>query len=244
MSRPSTTSPPPVIAASRTRLVGAALLAVVLIALAIAWTVTPLSRILDPQVLAGYQRQARDWPLAPLAVVAIHVASGFVAAPGILMIGATVVLFGAWPGALYAFAGMLANGITVYAIGRFAARDLVDGWLARHDDSRLDAWNTRLARRGFVAIALLRLAPIPFSLQNVVAGASRIGFVDFVTGTAVGLLPAMILMTGVAAQFAAWLAHPDWRGLAILIGATLVAAVVIGTLGRWALRRRGERQRQ
>ncbi len=226
------------------RLVGVALLALFLVALAVAWTVTPLSRALDPEILSAYQRQARAWPLAPVVVVAIHVLSGLVAAPGTLMIGATVVLFGAWPGALYAFAGMIVNGITVYAIGRFAARDLVDGWLARRTGSRLDAWNFRLAARGFVAIALLRLAPIPFSLQNVVAGASRVGFVDFVAGTAVGLLPAMILMTGVATQFATWLADPDWRGLATLLGTALVAIVAVGSLGRWALRRRGERQRQ
>ena len=238
------THPPPSnAAASRTRLVGVVLIAFFLIALAIAWTVTPLARVLDPQLLLAYERQARASPLAPFIVVAIHVASGLVAAPATLMIGATVVVFGVWPGTLYAFAGMLVNAVTVYAIGRFAARDLVDGWLARRTGSRLDAWNTRLATRGFVAIALLRLAPIPFSLQNIVVGASRVRFVDYIAGTAVGILPAIIVMTGVAAQFAAWLVRPDWGGLATLLGTALVAILVVGSLGRWALRRRSERQR-
>ena len=217
------------------------LIAVVLVVLAVAWSLTPLARLFDPRVLVVYEQQIRDWPLAPLAIVAAHVLSGLIATPGTLMIGATVLLFGAWPGALYAFAGMLANGITVYAIGRFAARDAVDQWLARRTGSRLDSLNRQLSRRGFVAIALIRLAPIPYSLVNVVAGASRIGFADFVLGTAIGILPVISLLTGVVSWFEAWLEHPAWSGLLVLIGVALAVLAIAWPLRRWAVGRSDRR---
>jgi len=212
------------------------LIATVLVALAVAWSVTPLAQVLDPRVLVAYEHRIRDWPLAPLAVIAAHVLAGLIAAPGTLMIGATVLLFGAWPGALYAFAGMIANGIVVYAIGRFAARDAVDQWLAARTGSRLDNLNRRLARRGFVAIALIRLAPLPYSLVNIVAGASRIGFADFVLGTAIGLLPVIALLAGVASQFEAWLEHPAWGSLFELIGVALAVLAIVWSIRRWAVR--------
>ena len=227
--------------ASRARATVIALIAVMLIALAIAWSVTPLSRVFDPHVLAAYEHQVRDWPLAPLVIIAIHVVSGLIATPGTLMIGATVLLFGAWPGSLYAFVGMMANAVVVYAIGRFAARATVDRWLARHADSRLGHLNRQLARRGFLAMALIRLTPIPYSLVNVIAGASRIGFLDFVLGTAIGILPVIALLAGVAAEFDAWIEHPAWGRLFALVAVGLAVVAIAWSLRRWAVRHSGER---
>ena len=223
---------------SRIRFGIAALIAVALIALAAAWSLTPLSRVLDPHVLAGYEHQVRDWPMAPLVIVVVHLLSGLIATPATLMIGATVLLFGAWPGSLYAFVGMLANACLIYAIGRFAARGMVDDWLARREGTALRDFNARLSRRGgFVAIALIRLTPIPYSLQNLVAGASRIGFADFILGTSLGILPVIGLMAGVATEFDAWLEHPAWGRLLALVGVAIAVVVVAWSLRRWAVRK-------
>lgn len=223
----------------KTRMGARAFAAIValLAVLAVAWTVTPLARLLDPGVLVAYERQVRAWPLAPLAIIVVHVLSGLIAAPGMLMIAATVLLFGAWPGALYALLGMLANGITVYAIGRFGARRAVDQWLAGRAGSRLDGLNRLLARRGVLTIALVRLAPVPYSLVNIIAGASRIGFVDFVLGTAIGLLPVIALLAGVASRFEAWLEHPGTDSLLALAGVVFAMVCIAVGLRYWVVRR-------
>ncbi len=220
----------------RMRVIVAASITLALVALALAWTVTPLAHALDPHRIMAYEQDVREWRFAPAAVIAIYVVGGLVAAPATLMIGATALLFGAWQGSIYAFAGMLANGIVVYAIGRFAARDMVDQWLAKRAGSRLDSFNRQLARRGFIAVALIRLTPIPYSLQNVIAGASRIDFPHFLFGTAIGILPVIALMAGVATEFDAWLEHPDWNRLLALIGAALAMVAVAWSLKRWAMR--------
>ena len=198
-----------------------------------AWSFSPLARSFDVQAIAAHAQQVRSWPLAPLTVIALFVVGGLVAAPGTLMIGATVVVFGAWPGALYAFVGMMANGLVVYAIGRYAARDMVDAWLARRGGSKLDGFNRLLARRGIVAVALIRVTPLPYTLQNVMAGVARIGLADFVLGTPIGLIPVFVLMTSLATGFDRWLANPGWDAFALLL-----AIAILGAASLWWLKRR------
>lgn len=223
------------------RLVGAVSIVLVLVALALAWTVTPLSRVFDPRALAAYGQQLRDWPFAPLVVVMLYVASGLIATPGTLMIGATVLLFGAWPGAPYAFVGMMVNGAVVYAIGRFAARATVDEWLARRAGSPLETFNRLIARRGFASVALLRLTPIPYSLQNLAIGASHIGWPDFIVGTSIGILPVITVMTGAAGGLHAWLSDPSWSGLFALVSTAVVVLSIAWIVKRWSARNRGPR---
>lgn len=212
--------------------------AVLLVALAAGWVFGPLDRLLDPAALAAQGDRIRDSPFAPLAVVGLYIVFGFVAAPATLMVGATALTFGAWPGSLYSFAGMLANGIVTYTIARFAARGAVEAWIARHGRSRLDAVNRLLARRGFVAVLLMRLTPFPYTLQNALAGAARVGVASFVGGTAIGVLPVIVVVAGIASRWEAWVADPQWPQLAVLIGVALAAVATVALLRRRAVHRR------
>lgn len=192
--------------------------------------------MVDTDALVEMGRRVREWPMAPLALLGFFLAAGLVAMPLTLLIGATVVVFGGWPGGLYAMVGALASASLVYVIGRLAGRELIDEWLARHAGSRLDAINRQLERRGLVAIALLRLIPLPYSLVNLIAGASHIRFHDFVLGTALGLLPVIVLLAGLSTRLEAWLADPDWQQALALVGVLVVAGLVAWTLQRWVAR--------
>ena len=60
--------------------------------------------------------------------------------------------------------------------------------------SRLNRITRRLAKKGVMAIAVVRLLPIaPFSVVNAVAGASHIRLRDFMLGTALGMAPGIIV---------------------------------------------------
>jgi uncharacterized membrane protein YdjX (TVP38/TMEM64 family) len=229
--------PLPATTRTRSRFVLAIALLVVLVALAVAWRVTPLARFGDPGTIAAYRDQVRDLPLAPVWVVLVFVVGNFVAAPATLMIGATTLLFGPAFGAAYAWLGMMVSGSLVFALTRLAARRSIDEWLARRAGSWVDVFGRRLQRRGFVAVMLMRFTPVPFTLQNVLAGASRIGYADFAGGSAVGILPVIALMAGVTTEFTAWLADPQWSRLAMLIGAVVVAIAAGWALRRWAVGR-------
>ena len=199
--------------------------------LAMAWSISPLQHTFDIRALVAMGHALRASPLAPLAMMGVYVIAGLIAMPLTLLIGATVIAFGAWPGALYAFVGSLINGTLIYAIGRYAGRDLVNDGLARRGGSKIESLNRQLERRGLFAMALIRLAPIPYSLVNVIAGASKIRFLDFVAGTALGLLPVIGLLAGLAVEFNQWLEHPSGRHLLALL---LVAVVVFAAI--WSIK--------
>jgi phospholipase D1/2 len=228
---------------TRARVVTVGLIGIALIALAVAWSATPLAKVFDPDVIGRYRVEAQELPFAPLIVVVAFIVLGLFAAPGSLMIGATTLLFGPTRGALYAFVAMLANGLTVYAIARYAARDFVDAWLARHAASKLGAFTRRLERRGFFAVMLMRLTPAPYTVQNVIIGAARIRIVDFVLGTAIGILPILALMAGITTRFDAWLVDPQWTQLELLVGAVVAAIAIVWWLKRWATSRGGDGDR-
>lgn len=204
---------------------------VVLVALALAWTIGPLAGTLAPATLAERAVHLRDWPAAPLAVVAIFVVGNFVAVPASLMIAVTVLLFGPWRGVAYAYAGMLVGGSIFYAVVRFAAREPLERWLARQGDRRLAGFHRRVASHAFTAVALLRVTPLPYWMQNVALGAARIRYRDFLFGTALGLVPGMILLSGAATQLRAWIASPDLPHAALFLAA---GVALVG--GGWAIR--------
>lgn len=210
---------------------------VVFVALALAWTIGPLAGALDARALADRAAWLRDWPPAPLAVVAIIVIGNLVAVPSMLMIVTTILLFGPLPGAVYAYAGTLAGGTVVYTIGRFAARAPVERWLARRNGRRLARFDERVARHALVAVALLRMTPIPFTLQNMMLGVARIGYGALIGGTLLGLLPIFLLVAGLAARLDAWVAKPDLQQAALLGAAVALSIAGAWALRRWALRR-------
>ena len=157
--------------------------------------------------------------------------------PLTLLIAATLIVFGAWPGAAYALTGALVSAALAYAIGRVVGRDTVTGWLGRRGPSGAAALAERAVRHGLVSVALVRLTPIPFTLVNLVAGAARVGFVDFLVGTALGLLPVTLLFAGLANRVEAWLADPDPVTAAAIVGIVVAIATALWALRRWATRR-------
>ena len=70
--------------------------------------------------------------------------------------------------------------------GRVVSRSTLD----RISGSRLGQLSRQLAKRGTIAVAVLRLIPIaPFAGFNLVAGASRLGFRQFMVGSLLGAGP-------------------------------------------------------
>ena len=144
--------------------------------------------------------------------------------PIMLMVAATGVLFGPLLGALYACAGVILSGVTTYLIGRHLGRETV----RRIGGRRLNELSRRLAKRGLLAVFVIRHLPIaPFSIVNVVCGASHLRLRDFVFGTVLGLFPGTIVtVVFVDRAIAAILAPSAWT-VALLAGALAFALAVV-----------------
>lgn len=206
--------------------------AVVLVAagLAAVWHFAPVREVLSLQQLAAFGDALRGHPLAPLAIVAAFVLAGFLFVPVTLLIGACALVFGPLAGSLYAFAGAIASAAATYGAGRLLGRDAV----RRLAGSALNRISQRLGRRGLIAVTLVRLVPLaPFTVVNAVAGASHIGWRDFLVGTALGLLPGLVVTAAFVDRALAAARHPGPGTFALLAA---VAAIAVAAV-RWIRRR-------
>jgi uncharacterized membrane protein YdjX (TVP38/TMEM64 family) len=168
-------------------------------------------------------------------MIVAFVLGGLVAVPVTLMIVIAALVFGPAYGLACAVAGTIMSAALSYGIGRYLGRDTV----RRLAGDRINRLSRKLARRGVVTVAAVRLLPIaPFTVVNMVAGASHIGIRDFLIGTLIGMLPGMCALTIFADSMFSALSDPMPANIATLIG--IVALILMGFfVARRALRGSG-----
>src|SRR5258705_14001781 len=87
--------------------------------------------------------------------------------------------------------------------------------------SYMEGVSHALARKGILSLFLLHVFPIaPFSVLNLLAGATHIRFKDFLIGTVLGMTPGLLILTFFGHQLIHTLQHPVWQdvlGLAAFI---------------------------
>jgi uncharacterized membrane protein YdjX (TVP38/TMEM64 family) len=202
--------------------------------MALAWRVTPLDEWLAFDRLIDAGDALRDSPWAAAGVVLIYAAGGLVAFPLLVLIAATAMLFGPLLGPIYALLGALASATLTFAIGRKLGRETV----RRLAGQRVNELSRRLARRGLVTVAFVRMLPIaPFSVVNVVAGASHIRWSDFLLGTIIGLLPGITTLTFFVDRAIAAIRDPGAGTFALLAVAVAILVALV-----WVLRRKLRRK--
>ena len=195
----------------------------VLLALAAAWRWTPLSQWVSLDTLTGLAAPLKDNPLLPWGVLAAFVVGALLMVPITVLIGATGIIFPAHLGVIYAFTGSLLSSLITYYIGAGFGRKIV----RKLAGSRLNRLSRRLARQGILTVAVVRNLPVaPFTIVNMVAGASHIKLKDFLLGTALGMLPGIIAITLFAGRIAAAFKNPHWTNIAVAAG--IAIALVLG----------------
>jgi uncharacterized membrane protein YdjX (TVP38/TMEM64 family) len=138
----------------------------------------------------------------------------------------TAVVFGPLLGIVYALAGATLSGALTFAIGRHLNRQLVRGLAGR----RLNDLSRRLGKRGLLTIVFARIVPVgPYTIVNIVAGASHIRWRDFLLGTVIGLVPGVTVASIFVDRVAAAIRSPGTGTFALLaaVGVALIAIVLI-----------------
>ncbi|WP_436025763.1 VTT domain-containing protein [Trinickia sp. LjRoot230] len=213
---------------ARFLLLGALVLGVVV--LTVLWRFTALGQHINLALLVHWGKQLGTLPFSPLIVLAGYVVAAVLSVPITALIAATGLVFGAWPGMGYAFFGTVIAAATTYGIGVSLGRDAV----RRLAGARANRLSERIGQRGIVTMMVLRLLPIaPFTIVNLVAGASHISLRDYLIGTVLGMTPGIVLTVTFAHQLIAAIRHPGggaWATL-IAIGVALVGVSVM--LQRW-----------
>lgn len=202
------------------------------VALAALWQTSALAE--PGAVLQAFDSAARH-PWTAAAAVGLFVAGGFAALPLMLMLIATLAIFGVWPGAALAAIGALASAVATYLVGR----GLGAGILRRSLGPWLNRIRRHLPQDGVFDLAAIRMAPIaPFFVVNLVAGATGVRFGPYLLGSLIGLVPDLLLIAGLAHLARAALADPGPdAALALAAGvaawAVLSVALSVTVVRRW-----------
>jgi uncharacterized membrane protein YdjX (TVP38/TMEM64 family) len=195
--------------------------------LAAAWRWTPLNQWLNIGTLYHAVQHIKETPAIPLFILAGYIIGSIIAIPITLLVITTVLTFGPWPGFAYAFGGSMLGALISFGLGRILGRNMV----RQLAGSRLNALSQRLARRGILAVIAVRLIPVaPFTVINMVAGASHIRFRDFLFGTGIGMAPGIIAIAFFTDRIAASVESPDlahFTTLALVMAAIVVVAFLL-----------------
>jgi phospholipase D1/2 len=204
------------------RLIGLGLVGIMLALLAVAWRWTPLREWANLAALLDLARSLEGMPFTPVAVVASYVIAGMVMIPVTLLIAVTGIVFGPVTGAAYALGGTLLSAAVTYGLGRWLGREAVRNLLG----ARVNGLSRRIAKRGILAVMIVRLLPIaPFTVVNVVAGASHLGFRDYLLGTLLGISPGIAITVTFVHNLAEAVRNPSLGTVTMLAG---IVALLIG----------------
>jgi phospholipase D1/2 len=209
-----------------------------LLGLAALWRFTPLREWLDPDVVAAAVEPYRDSWIALPASMLVFVVLELVMFPVLVLIFACGIVFGPWLGAVHGLAGAVASALIPFAIGRRVGREAVErrgGAVVRKIESVLD-------RKGIIAVFLVRKIPAPFTLVNIVCGASAVPLSDFVVGTVLGMGTGVILITVLGGQLLDLVRDPEPGRIAIAL-LLLAAPLVLALLSQRLVNKRRAEQR-
>jgi len=207
----------------------AAFIAVALL-LVMLWHWSPLKQwlILDNLLDAASVLRESSWTV-PL-VLAIYLLGSCLMFPITLLILATALSFGPYLGFALAFFGSLLGGLASYLLGRWLGRDVVRKLVGE----KMNHLSLKLARRGWLAIALIRIVPIaPFTLINLVAGSTQISVLSFLVGTAIGMGPGIMAIMVFEGGLEQALHEPSWETLTLTVGILIGAGLLLFLGKRW-----------
>ena len=159
------------------------------------------------------------------ATIFIFCVAAFIGAPQWMLITASVLAFGPVQGGLYSWAATLSSaGLDFWIARKIGARRI-----EKISGDVLTKIMRAIRKNGFMTSFTVRLVPTgPFVLVNFAAGISNMKFTAFMAGTALGIIPKILIVSliglgiisGVNKSYMAWL----FAGFAALvIGVTILA---------------------
>ena len=188
------------------RLIKILSIALVLLGLVTLWRYTPLSALTDVEQMVDWIRRLERSLWMPVIVPAAFVLGGLTVFPVTVLIAVTGIIFDPVAAFAYALGGSLLSAAVTFVLGETIGR----GPLRPFIGPRVNRISRSLARQGIVSVAVLRMVPIaPFTVINLVAGASHIRITDFLIGTLLGMAPGILVISLLGRQLGEALSNPS-----------------------------------
>lgn len=206
----------------------AAIPALLLMAVAILWTATPLNQYVDAGRLRAAAETVRtsEWAIAIALLVYLGASPTFF--PITLLNMIVAVMFPPAHAFTLALVGSMLNAGLSFAFGWWLGRS----WLRRYiGGPRLARVSRQLGRRGVPVVVGMMVTPLgPFTLVNMVCGATHIRVLQHQVGVALGLAPTLALLIILGDSLWRLIEYPTPANLLLL-----TAMVAVWTLGGFGL---------
>ncbi len=129
---------------------------------------------------------------APITSIALMTLQSLIPlVPGVIITISNAWIFGWQYGALYSWTGAILGAVLDFGIARWYGRPVVERIVSMKYLNYTDAF---FKRHGIIAVFITRLVPVvPFKVISYGAGLTNITVYKFLTATAVGQTPAIVL---------------------------------------------------
>ena len=167
--------------------------------------------------------EIRAWgPFGVVASIGLMVVHSFVPFPAEFVAIANGMLFGVVWGVVITWTGAMLGAFAAFGLARLLGRPFVAKVVrGKNNWRRIDQWT---AEQGWQVLLISRFIPvIAFNLVNYAAGLTGVSWLTFAWTTALGILPAIVLMVLAGA-------HIDvmgWELWLLLAGAILLLCLVL-----------------
>jgi len=177
---------------------------------------------LDEQAAQDYLAMVKESVWAPVIVFLIFTLGGAMGVPLNFMLVTTAIVLGSRFAMLYGISGALVSSCIGFYMGNILGKPLI----RRFGSDSVEAVSRKLGERSFRSVAFIRLIPVaPFFIVNMVAGASRLRFKQYLIGTVLGMAPGMSAVVLLADRAEAAARDPRLENLLTLVAAL---AVIVG----------------
>ncbi|MCB1985764.1 MAG: VTT domain-containing protein [Burkholderiales bacterium] len=198
------------------------------------WHWTPLSNWLDMQTVALALEEINGNAAIPAWILTGFVLAGFIRFPISILVIPAVFVSGLLHGFIYSLLGVLLSAIFVYAVGMKLNRDTI----RKLAGSKLNSINKKLIKHGIISIVALRIVPVaPFTVINLVAGASHFHFRDYIVGTLIGMIPALLMLSLITDFAHTAMANPAMDNLVWLALTVALAVIAAYFMMNWIIGR-------
>lgn len=165
----------------------------------------------------------RDSPLVVPTVIGLFCALAFIGAPQWALVGGAVLALGPIFGGVLSWVASLVSACLGFWIGHVAGAKRLE----KIDAALIRKLSGAVQRNGFMTSLVVRLVPTgPAILVNLAAGVSKMRFLHFLAGTAIGIIPKILVIALIGAGVISGLS-----GSLMAVGFAALAAFAV--LGSW-----------
>jgi uncharacterized membrane protein YdjX (TVP38/TMEM64 family) len=159
-------------------------------------------------------------PAGPVLFIVMFTAFEAFGLPGVVFVGAAPLVWPLWLAIVFSWAG----GVGAALLGFFFARTIGRDWVRRRMPPRFRRYDEHLSGRGMLSVLVARLLFFMAPPVHWMFGLSSVGWPVYLAGTAIGLLPGIVLVSFSGKSLFGYLTTqppPVWIAAALIIGAVL-----------------------